>query len=158
MPALRGVLERLGYIGVVTYLRSGNAVFSDDAGQSELKKPIEEALAAEFGFDVPVIVVTGRDLEVVIEACPFRPQADADPTKVHVTFLEPMPPSQPWSDIDPASVAPEEMATGPGVLYMHLPNGMGRAKLPTLLAKRTSGVVATTRNWRTVRALADLVE
>jgi uncharacterized protein (DUF1697 family) len=47
---------------------------------------------------------------------------------------------------------------GEGVVYMHLPEGMGRAKLPVRLAKATSDVVATTRNWRTVANLAGMVE
>lgn len=158
MADLRRVLESLGMTEVSTYLQSGNAVFATERGDTDrLKEGTEQAIAEEFGFEVLVVLVTARQLAAVIACCPYRAQADADPTKVHVTFLEPMPPGEEWSKIDPAAVTPEEMAVGPGVVYMHLPSGMGRAVLPDLVAKRTARVTATTRNWRTVMALAELL-
>jgi uncharacterized protein (DUF1697 family) len=36
------------------------------------------------------------------------------------------------------------------------PNGYGRSKLNNALLERRLGVAATTRNWRTVTALAEL--
>jgi len=159
MADLRRVLETEGADDVATHLQSGNAVFT--IGESDpdvVRGRLEAAIGAEFGFDVPLVLVTAEELAAVIAACPYRVQADADPTKVHVTFFDPMPSDDAWSGFDLAALAPEGMATGPGVLFMHLPNGMGRAVLPGLLAKATSKVTATTRNWRTVIKLAGMLE
>ena len=43
-------------------------------------------------------------------------------------------------------------------LYLYLPNGMGRAKLPQALTRHTAKApgVATARNWRTTTTLLDL--
>jgi len=42
------------------------------------------------------------------------------------------------------------------VVYLHLPCGYGRSKLTNAYFERKLGTVATTRNWRTVTALAAL--
>jgi len=158
MANLRRVLATEGADDISTYLQSGNAVFTiGESDRDVLRGKLEAAIGAEFGFDVPVVLVTADELADVIAVCPYRVQADADPTKVHVTFFDPMPSDEAWSGIDLAAVAPEELAMGPGVLYMRLPSGMGRAVLPGLLAKATSEVTATTRNWRTVIKLADIL-
>lgn len=159
MADLRKLLTDLGFEDVATYLQSGNAVFESADSAGKTRDRVEEALAAAYGFDVPTLVRTGPEMRAVIEGCPYRDAADADPTKVHVTFLDPMPPADSWDSVDLASVAPEEMAVGDEVVYLHLPNGMGRAKLPDLLGRAgPKDVVATTRNWRTVLALADMLE
>ena len=158
MADLRRVLEGEGMESVATYLQSGNAVFETGRqGRDKVKQRIESVIATEFGFDVPVVLVTGDDLAAVIDACPYRKEADADPTKVHVTFVEPMPPDAQIADLDLEAVAPEHFTVDSGVIYMHLPNGMGRAALPDLLAKKLAKVTATTRNWRTVLALSKML-
>ena len=42
------------------------------------------------------------------------------------------------------------------VVYLKLPHGYGRTKLNNAFFERKLGVAATTRNWRTVLALAEL--
>jgi uncharacterized protein (DUF1697 family) len=42
------------------------------------------------------------------------------------------------------------------VVYLHLPHGYGQTKLTNIYFERTLGAAATTRNWRTVRALAEM--
>jgi uncharacterized protein (DUF1697 family) len=158
MADLRRILASEGMESVATYLQSGNAVFSTGRqSRDKVRQEVERVIAAEFGFEVPVVLVTGPEISSVIKACPYRKEGDEDPTKVHVTFVEPMPPADVIAQIDLDAVAPEHLALGPGVIYMHLPNGMGRAVLPDLLARKTTTVTATTRNWRTVLALAEMV-
>ncbi len=43
------------------------------------------------------------------------------------------------------------------VVYLKLPHGYGRTKLNNAWFERKLGTAATTRNWRTVRALTDMV-
>ena len=158
MADLRRLLVSEGMEDVATYLQSGNAVFTTArASRDKVRQKVEWVLHAEFGFEVPVVLVTGAELSAVIEACPYRKEGDEDPTKVHVTFVEPMPSADVIAQIDLAAVAPEHLSLGPGVFYMHLPHGMGRAVLPDLLARQTTTVTATTRNWRTVLALAEML-
>jgi uncharacterized protein (DUF1697 family) len=51
---------------------------------------------------------------------------------------------------------PEQLALAPGAVYLHMPTGYGRAKLGNAFIEKQLGVPATTRNWRTACALAEL--
>ncbi len=151
MPALRELLTGLGHTGVETYLQSGNAVFTapgEDAGA--VTAEIEDRLAAELGLDTEVILRTAAELRAVVDG---NPLTVSDPAKTAVLFLRETP--EPLSGFDPGAYAPEEMAAAGREIYLNLPNGIGRAKLPPVLGRRLK-VPATMRNWRSVTALLDL--
>jgi uncharacterized protein (DUF1697 family) len=42
-------------------------------------------------------------------------------------------------------------------IYLHCPDGYGRSKLNNQFWERTLGVPATTRNWRSVTVLTDML-
>jgi uncharacterized protein (DUF1697 family) len=153
MPALRNLLGGLGHTEVETYLQSGNAVFTaDEPDGSRVAAEIEERLAAELGVVTEVILRTSGELREVIDR---NPMEVGDPAKYTVWFLL-EPPAPTWLDgLDVAAFAPEEMRAGEQEIYLSLPNGTGRAKLPVALGRRLK-VPATMRNWRTVTALAEL--
>jgi uncharacterized protein (DUF1697 family) len=152
MPALRELLTGLGYADVETYLQSGNAVFTADTPAVRVAADIEERLAVEAGLATEVILRTARQLRDVIDRNPMRV---GDPAKFTVWFLL-EPPAPTWLDgLDLASFAPEEMRAEELEIYLDLPNGIGRAKLPAALGRRLK-VPATMRNWRTVTSLSSI--
>ena len=55
------------------------------------------------------------------------------------------------------AVAPDEFRLVGREIYLHFPGGYGRSKLSNAYFEKQLGVVATTRNWKTVTALAELV-
>jgi uncharacterized protein (DUF1697 family) len=152
MPVLRELLGSLGYADVETYLQSGNAVFTADAPAPRVGADIEERLAADLGLSTEVILRTAGELRGVIDRNPMRV---GDPAKFSVWFLQ-EPPAPAWLDgLDVSSFMPEEMRADRLEIYLNLPNGTGRAKLPVALGRRLK-VAATMRNWRTVNALMSL--
>jgi uncharacterized protein (DUF1697 family) len=153
MPALRELLTGLGHADVQTYLQSGNAVFTADSAEAdEVAAGIEEALARDLGLTTEVILRTAAEMDAVVEA---NPMEVGDPTKLSVWFLL-RPPRAEWLDgVDLASFEPETMHHAAREVYLNLPNGTGRAKLPVALGRRLK-VPATMRNWRTVTNLRDL--
>jgi uncharacterized protein (DUF1697 family) len=157
MPELRKLLERLGYTDVGTYVQSGNAVFtSKRKAESRIASELEAELRTALGFDVPVIVRRRADLAQVVAKNPF-PDAAADPTKLHVTFIaKPLDPGS-LESIPAADFNPEEFVIRKREVYLSLPNGLGRSKLAVAMERALRGS-GTTRNWRTVTALLDLLE
>jgi uncharacterized protein (DUF1697 family) len=153
MAALRGLLADLGYADVQTYLQSGNAVFTVDEPRPErVTAAIEERLAADLGLTTEVILRTAGELQDVIDRNPMKV---GDPARYTVLFLL-RPPAPNWLDgLDLGAFAPDEMRAGERELYFHLPNGIGRAKLPITVGTRLK-VPATMRNWRTVTNLVSL--
>ncbi len=153
MPALRELLEGLGYTGVATYLQSGNAVFTaPDRTPDQVTAEVEDRLARDLGLTTEVIVRSSEELAGVIER---NPLTVGDPARFVVMFLAgALPPGGP-DGLDPGAYAPEVMAAGERELYLDLPNGIGRAKLPPALTRRLP-MPSTARNWRTVLALLEL--
>ncbi|MEO6205379.1 MAG: DUF1697 domain-containing protein, partial [Mycobacteriales bacterium] len=139
------LLESLGCTDVSTYLQSGNAVVA--GGPPDLASRLSERLG------MTVLERSAADLAAVIEANPF-PQVE-DPTKLVVVFVDQQPEPTAYAALDAATFAPDELALGAGVLYVHYPQGQGKATLKPSVFTRL-GVVATARNWRTVLALAEL--
>lgn len=157
MAGLREALGRRGFEEPRTYLQSGNVVMDSDLAPIALEQAVAGVIAEEFGLEIPVLAITASALAAVIEANPYRSQAEADPTRVHAMFTRPMPPAATLGSIETDRYLPEEFSPGPGVIYLHLPNGMGRAQLPEALGRVAAASTITVRNWRTVEALAAMV-
>src|SRR5437660_7435992 len=86
MPALRDLLAQAGYSGARTFLQSGNVVLESDAPPQQLAARAQQLISEEFGFDVPVIVRTGAELEAVLDHNPFPDGAQA-PKLYWVSFM-----------------------------------------------------------------------
>ncbi|MFB8776258.1 DUF1697 domain-containing protein [Streptomyces broussonetiae] len=159
MAELRTVMERLdGYDAVRTYLQSGQAAFTADHGDEDsLAAELAGAIEEHFGFRVDVLVRDHAYLAAIADACPF-PAAEREPRQLHVTYFSaPVTPDR-FAEIDQQAHLPEEFRLGDRALYLYVPEGLGRSKLAEYLARPrlTKGVIATTRNWNTVRKLVEL--
>lgn len=155
MAELRTAFEALGHRQVATYVQSGNVVFSSDLDRRTLAAGIERALLDHFGFDIPVIVRSERELAAVARRHPFAANQD-DPTKLAVLFLAAAPAAEDVDEFDAARFAPDEFVVDGSELYVHYPNGTGRSKLTIDAVERALKSSATGRNWRTVGKLLEL--
>jgi len=152
MADLRAAVESLGHTDVETYLQSGNVVFTRGGrGTSDLGAGIRDALRDAVGLDAGVLTRTGAQMAKIVAANPY---AREDPTKVVVTFLAG---TGRKPDLDLAAFAPEGLTVHGSEIYLDLPHGQARSPLLAALAKvTTDDGLATSRNWRTVLALAEL--
>jgi uncharacterized protein (DUF1697 family) len=158
MAQLRALLGELGHRDAKTYLNSGNAVFdSDDPDETSVARELEQALESRFGFAVPCLVRTGDYLRAIAAACPF-PADEIEGKQLHAIFYSAPADPERFADIDRKAFLPEEFRLGDRVLYLHVPNGLGRSELAAVLSRsvRLKGIDATARNWNTVRALIEL--
>ncbi len=72
MADLRMLLEKLDFQNIQTYLQSGNVVFhSSNKSIPSLENAIKKQLLKQYGFDVPVIVKTPKELLTIFDDCPF---------------------------------------------------------------------------------------
>jgi uncharacterized protein (DUF1697 family) len=153
MADLRALVAEAGGTEAQTYIQSGNVVFEHaQAKDDTLRDELEARLEAAFGFTVPVILRRATAWDAVIRRNPFP---DDDPTRLHVSFLRDEPPSGATDGLDRERFAPEEFELHGREVYLYLPDGLGRAKLPVALT-RVIGTPDTARNWRTVLKLAAL--
>ncbi|MDT0381262.1 DUF1697 domain-containing protein [Streptomyces sp. DSM 42041] len=159
MAELRELIDGLGWTGVRTHLQSGNAVFTvpPEGSGPPPRERLERAIADHFGFDVPCLLRTGRELRDVVSACPF-PAADLDPAKLLVLFVEETPAAGHFAGVDAAAYAPDEFRHIGRAVYCWFPDGMGRSRLPAALEAVRPKLTATGRNWRTVTKLVEMTE
>lgn len=156
MADLRAIASECGHPGARTHLQSGNLVLPDaDDDPADIERTLSAAIADHAGLSVPVIVRPAADLARVVAANPYPTEAAADPTKVVVTFL-PAPASAELRSFDPRPYAPEDAWVADTEIYLSLPDGQGRSPLAAALSSLPNADAGTTRNWRTVLALADL--
>ena len=124
-------------------------------GATELGAGIERAISESLDLDVAVLIRSASQLARVLEENPFMKRA-CDPAHLHVTFLVDSPDRPAVTRIDAGRYVPDEFAVAGQHVYLHCPNGYGRTKLNNTFFERRLATAATTRNWRTVTALAEL--
>ena len=150
MADLRAAVEALGHTDVAPTCRAATSCSRRPTRQLG---GLSAQLTAALGMEIAVVLRTGKELAAVVDANPYPVD---DPTKVVVTFLADRVPAKALDDIDQSAFAPDEFTFTGKELYVKLPNGQARSKLMEALNKRDLGTTATTRNWRTVVALADM--
>jgi uncharacterized protein (DUF1697 family) len=153
MTRLREVLTARGHGDVRTHLRSGNAVLDSPLSETALAADLTEAISDEFGFDVPVVVRTGKELAAVVASDPFKKLA-TDPARYLVTFMAEEPPKDKVDALPEADVG-DYLVRG-RELYLWLPDGIQNTPLASWKWDQLLGIPGTARNWNTVTKLAEL--
>ena len=143
------LLEGIGYVEPKTCLQSGNAVFkSAESSPVEMGTTIESALREIRGVEARVLVLGKEELRRNIASNPF-PQADENPSALHLFFLSEPPQSPDIESLSTHKADTESFVLTDRVFYLHAPDGFGRSKLAARV-EMLLGVGATARNWRTV--------
>jgi uncharacterized protein (DUF1697 family) len=153
MAALRDVCGSVGCEDVVTYIQSGNVVLKSKLSADKLRSALEAAIAAEFGFKPALMIRTAKEMAAVVAKNPYP---DADEKSIHVGFLDAAPAASAKKCLAAIDCAPEEVTPVGRDLYLHLPNGMGRAALPVQMERCLRPTPVTVRNGRTVTKLVEL--
>ena len=155
MTELTGILEALGASRVKTYIQSGNVVFqSVDDDPMRFAETLADAIHRRRGFKPWVLVLDAEILARAIAANPY-PEAESDPTSLHLGFLAVRPENADLAKMAVLGKAGERFHLGDGVFYLHTPEGVGRSKLAAG-AEKLLGAPMTLRNWKTVRKLEAL--
>ncbi|MFJ8577299.1 DUF1697 domain-containing protein [Micromonospora sp. NPDC093277] len=157
MADLRRLVSDLGHEDVKTYLQSGNVVFTSPPTRAEiLAEGIERAIASELGLTVPALVRSDAELAAVVDGNPYAGRQD-DPTRLLVAFLSAAPARAKVAALTVPGGENVEYAVAGREVFLHYPEGgYGRSKFTNAYLEKKLGVVATTRNWKSVRALRDL--
>ncbi|MGH2892217.1 MAG: DUF1697 domain-containing protein [Solirubrobacteraceae bacterium] len=155
MADLRAVLGDAGYEDVRTYVQSGNIVLESTAKPAELERAAARLISERFGFDVPAVVRTARQLAAVVKLNPLG-DVVSEPKRYQVSFLSDTPSGDVVKALEAAAVEPERVAFHGREIYAWHPEGVARSKLWNALAGKGLGVTATARNWTTVTTLLEM--
>ncbi|HEY1389215.1 MAG TPA: DUF1697 domain-containing protein [Ktedonobacterales bacterium] len=154
MADLKAMFEALGFGAAQTYIQSGNVVFQADEAEQPLRERIEQRIAATFGFPVVVALRTHDELARVISDCPFAPDALAEGEHLYVALLAETPAPTGIERMLASKTAPDEFRVLGREVYLLYRQNMRATLLTNSLLENRLGVPATSRNWRTLTALA----
>jgi uncharacterized protein (DUF1697 family) len=149
MADLRELLEGMGYENVRTHLQSGNVILDSPDKAGDVERKMAKALEDRFGFAIPVMVRTAKQLEKVVAADPLGELA-TEPKLYLVAFCDGAPK---LPDVDGGD---ERFVVRGQEIYMWCPNGFNDSRLRKAFTDKALGVTTTTRNWRTLTKLTDL--
>lgn len=157
MAELRELTVGLGAREVATYIQSGNLVASIALAPAELELALERALEQRFGFSVPVVARTATQWRAYASGSPF-PDAEVKRPNLVLLGLSKRPPAREAAvALRARATAGERVELRGGAIWMDFPRGSGTSKLTPAALDRAVGSAVTTRNWRTVQKLAELL-
>ena len=149
MKELVVILEKLDARQIRTYIQSGNVVFqSTEKDCLHLAQQLTAEIKERHGFEPHVLIVSLDEIEKAIAENPF-PEAETDPSSLHLGFLVSVPKHPDLQKLDQLRKESERFHLSERVFYLHAPEGVGRSRLAANTEKLL-GVPMTDRNWRTV--------
>src|SRR5579859_6821661 len=161
MLELQRMCAAMGFGQVRTYIQSGNVVFTSlesDESPEALRQRIEAEIAARFGFPVTVVLRTAAELERIIAGCPFAADALAEGENLYLALLAGAPSPQAVERLRASESGSDEFRIMGREVYLLYRRSARDTLLTNAFIERVLGVAATTRNWRTMRTLAEMAK
>lgn len=158
MAELRELALGLGCSRAETYIQSGNLVVRTAHSAGELEVALERAIAGQFGFSVAVVVRSRSEWLRYAAHSPF-PQAESErPHLLHLGLAK--------QALRPGAVEALQRYASHGerfsalhdALWIDYCGGSGKSKVTPAVLDRCAGSSVTTRNWRTVQKLKELMQ
>lgn len=151
-------LEGKKFENVKTYIQSGNIIFDYPKENSgKIAKHLKELIADKYSYDIPVIVIKMNQLKDIITNNPYPEYANNEPTKVLVSFFSNQPLEESVQRFNSKVYATEKYELNDTFLYLYCLNGYGKAKINNNFIEAKLKVDATTRNWKTILKLYELM-
>ena len=158
MQDLLRIYLNLGLINPVNYIQTGNIVFhSSIQNKKELEVLISEKIQLNYGFHVPVQVWERSEMENIYRNNPFLSLDDVDFKFLHLTLLSELPQNNLSKRILKNDYSPEKFKITERAIYLYCPQGYGRTKLNNNFFESQLKTSATTRNWKTIGKLIEIL-
>jgi uncharacterized protein (DUF1697 family) len=155
MEDLKHILEYIGFSGVRTYIQSGNAIFeSREVNKRKMEAEIAQEIKNKIDRDIVVIVKTAEEIGRIAESHPLADLGEAKNLYVTILSHDPAVPDvealmETMNDIDRHELAHR-------AIYSYYGQGYGNSKRSNNFIEKMLKVSATTRNWETMKKLAEL--
>jgi uncharacterized protein (DUF1697 family) len=156
MADLLTLYKKLGFKDAVTYIQSGNVVFTSDNDVEKTGSDIGEAILKKFDYNVAVMIRTAEEIQKINNLNPYLQLKDFDPAKSSVIFLLNEPDSNQLARVADINYPPDSFKIIGREIFIYCPNGFGRTKLYTNFFENKMKVTGTARNWKTLTAIQEI--
>jgi uncharacterized protein (DUF1697 family) len=155
MEKLRALFEALGFVGVETFIASGNVIFeAPEKNPAALEKKIEKHLGQELGYEVATLIRTPRELAQIAEYQPFPEELLAASTSLYISFLPSAPDEGVKQKVEALCTEVDEFYLHGRELYWLCRKKLTESLVSGAQLNKALGVPSTMRNATTVRKLA----
>lgn len=159
MPELKMIFEENGYQDVVTYINSGNVIFSSrNTDERKIKKNCESAIADKFNLNIVVTIISADDFSAALRNAPTWWDKDAQ-SKHNAIFV--IPPTTATEIIEQVGIAKpeyEQVSYYGQVIFWSAPmKTFSRTRWAKIVGKPAYNSV-TIRNANTAKKLLQLLE
>lgn len=155
MVDLKMHLKEERFEQIETYIQSGNIVFKTiDGSCSAFAKVIQEKIMSVYGFEILVIVLKIENLEKILSNCPFVGEARE---QSYFTIFHSVPEAVVIKKVNDLVLKNEQFKVTQHCVYLYPSNGYGRAKGNNNFFEKKLKVAATTRNYKTIKRLMEMV-
>ena len=159
MADLKSGFEALGFTQVVTYIQSGNVLFtSEEPDLRMLETKIEAELSNRFNYQSKIILITFDRLAAIINNAPAGFGSNPDEYKYDVIFLKaPLTPAKAIGFVT-VRAGVDTASSGEEVLYFsRRADKLGQSYLKKIITMPVYQEM-TIRNWNTTTKLLELMK
>ena len=154
MAELRERLHEIGCNNVRTLLNTGNVMFeTTQTNICELENTLEASISRSFGFPIPVILKTKKEISDLVDSNPFREIQIHQQLRLYVSFLK---------DTPTFDLTTPYVSTDKSYQIIHISNktilsvlDLSASKTPKGMdeLEKLFGKNITTRNWNTIKKI-----
>jgi uncharacterized protein (DUF1697 family) len=154
MAQLREVLSTHGFKNVTTYIQTGNVLLETDKRAQEVQIEVHDAIKAEIGPDLAIIVRTPNQLSAMLQENPYGDNDDV--SQLYFVLFEQPPLPDKIKILSQRDYGDEQLVITDKAACLCIPGVYGRGMLSSNFLEKKLGVAATMRNYNTMRKLVEL--
>lgn len=158
MTDLKACFESMDFSDVETFIQSGNVLFkSGEKDKTKLEGKIEKVLSDRFAYKSKIVLITKKQLEVIVTKAPESFGKEPDLYKYDVLFLkEPLKSADAIKEVKKREGVDKAFA-GEGALYFsRLISNAGQSYMKNIIVLPIYKEM-TIRNWNTTNKLLALM-
>ncbi len=152
MKAFQFALEK-EFDKVQTYIQSGNLIVYSTLDMKIIHDKIQGVLKEQFSIDCPIFILSNHDFVNVIKNNPF---INEPINQLYVTISDKIVDESNINVFN--SISEDKVKSIENYIYLNCIKGYGNTKLNNNFLEKKLNITATTRNWKTMLALQQMLK
>lgn len=159
MQDLKASLSALNFQQLNTYIQSGNLVFcTEETDVPRLQSEIEKKIVDDFGFEVTVIIRSAAELHQIVDYNPYLEVDSVQISNLYITMLAEMPERLHLEKLFEYNFPHDLYQVHGKEVYLNCLNGYGNTKLSNDFFEKKLKQNATSRNWKTMLKMQEMIQ
>ena len=154
MADLRLICSSLGWENIETYIQSGNIIFDSHESPAKLESIFKGALKNHFSISAPVMIIPSVNWLKAVEQLPFK---DKPIESLHLTWLASNTVPELTKKLETRESGTDQAIVADNKIYLKIDPPYHKTKLSNQFFEKTCNTQATTRNWKTVLKIQEML-